>query len=212
MGLNLNKAVSGMPVGDAFEKLELPEKIAVVVLLYRRLLSELSVQQRDADSYERPLLYQGIFWLGTGHFSQSLQYAELACRDERDRMPVAMTMEGVIPPDEGRPLADLLSYAERGERPDWKYPEDEVTYGVLVRAATSREVLLKQATLLTRADADRIVLVSVAPHDVRERRDWSDIKMAFDVFPRDLEVRVVPEGDLEMIQDAIDVVKPTSLD
>lgn len=209
MGLNLNKAVAGMPVGDAFEKLELPEKIAVVALLYRRLLSELSVQQRDADSYERPLLYRGIYWLGVGRVGEAIQYATLACRDERDRLPVPST--DIVPADEGRPLADLLSYAERGERPDWKYPKDEVTYGVLVRAVTSREVLLEQATLLTRADADRIVLISVAPHDVRERLDWSDIRMAFDSVSRELEVRVVPEGDLEMIQDTIDVLKPPAL-
>lgn len=210
MGLNLNRAVAGMPAGDAFEQLAHTEKIAVASLLLRRLLADLTEQRRDADEYERAMLYQAIYWLSKGLVDPTLQYAQLACADANDRDPLAMVLEGVVPPDEGEPLADLLSYAERGERFDWSYPEDECTYGVLVSADTPREALMRQATALTRLDPDRVVLISIAPHDVRDRQDWNDIRIAFDVFPRDLEVRKVLAREVDTISDAIDVLKPFS--
>ncbi len=113
MALNLNSAVAGLPTGENFERLEDSEKVAIVFVLYRRLLGQLAEQQRDADAYERPLLYQGIYWLGRDFIDYALQYAQLACTPDSDRAPVLDAPGGLVPSDDGRALANLLDGAER---------------------------------------------------------------------------------------------------
>ncbi|MCA7889050.1 hypothetical protein LGM58_38375 [Burkholderia contaminans] len=87
-----------------------------------------------------------------------------------------------------------------------RFPLDEIIYGIVVRASTTRAELAEKSQILTRMDPDRIVLLSVSPHDVTQRRDWQDIELLFTSVAAHLAVERVNEVDVGRIATEIAVM------
>lgn len=208
MALNIHCAAAGLPLGAAFEALESVERHAVAVRLYARLLTQLADANRDADAYERQLLYQGIQCIRVGRFRRALLLARQACAPESERRAIPSPKKHVQIRHDDRPLAVLLGEVEPGRCFDWNFPADDVTYGVVVKATTPDHRIRDIGTALRNAAAHRVVLASVLPHDVRQRQDWPALWQSLQGFPRDLEVRLVREADLQHVCDWIVLVTP----
>ena len=208
MALNIHCAMAGLPVGALFEALESVERHAVAALLYARLLAQLAEAERDADPYERQLLYRGILCLRVGHFRRAMFLARLACAREGERKPLASPRSTNLPGHDARPLSELLNDAQPSQYFDWNYPAGETTYGMVVKASTAGCRIRGMAEALRNAPVDRVVLASVAPHDVRQRHDWSALRESFLGFPRAYEVRLVREAELQHVREWIVLVTP----
>lgn len=88
------------------------------------------------------------------------------------------------------------------------FPASEKTYGLIVTESTENAELDRKRRFLERGDADNIVLLSVLPHDVKARRDWSEIEMAFSAFPRhSLVVELVTPDQIEQLPKNITILK-----
>jgi len=81
------------------------------------------------------------------------------------------------------------------------------TYGILIRGATTRAELEEKIDYLARCDPDRVVLLSVAPHDVMRRPDWSEIDLMFQPISSKLDVLQVKVADIEYISSTLTVLK-----
>lgn len=208
MALNIHCAMAGLPVGPLFEALESVERHAVAARLYARLLAQLAEAGRDADSYERQQLYRGILCLRVGHFRRAMLLARLACAQEAERQPIASPKNAALPGHDRRPLSELLDDAQPGCYFDWNYPAEEVTYGLVVKASTADSRIRDMATALRQTPVDRLVLASVAPHDVRQRPDWTGLRQSLLGFPCLYEVRLVREAELQHVREWIVLVTP----
>ncbi|KVD76538.1 hypothetical protein WI89_06325 [Burkholderia ubonensis] len=118
-----------------------------------------------------------------------------------------MTARAIV--DDVRPSARVRSTA--GERPGSRneperYPPDEIIYGIVVRASTTRAELAEKSQILTRMDPDRIVLLSVSPHDVTKRPDWLELELLFTSVAAHFAVERVNEGDIDRIATEIAVM------
>lgn len=108
-----------------------------------------------------------------------------------------------------RAIVDDVRASARIQSPQgkWKFEDrfslDEVNYGVVVRTSTTRIELAQKSDQLRRMDPDRIVLLSVSPHNVRQRIDWPEIELLFTSLTTHVVVEQVRELDIEHI--AIDI-------
>lgn len=64
-----------------------------------------------------------------------------------------------------------MAHAER-----YAYPEGAKVIGMVVDGHTSGALVKLGLDALARTDADLLVFLCPAPHDIRERVDWSDIE------------------------------------
>jgi len=109
-----------------------------------------------------------------------------------------------------RAIVDHLCASARtrvnGTAKPGRFPRDESIYGIVIRAETAGAELARQSQLLTRADPDRIVLLSVSPHNVTERSDWPEVELLFTSVAAHLDVMQVNERDIDRIATEIGVL------
>ncbi|MDR8878076.1 MULTISPECIES: hypothetical protein [Burkholderia cepacia complex] len=117
----------------------------------------------------------------------------------------AMTARAIV--DDVRASARVRSASSEGARNEPKrYPPDEIIYGIVVRASTTRAELAGKSQILTRMDPDRIVLLSVAPHDITKRPDWLELELLFTSVAAHIAVERVKEDDIDHIATEISVM------
>lgn len=118
----------------------------------------------------------------------------------------AMTARAIV--DDVRASARVRSISAAGPSASESrsFPLDEIIYGIVVRASTTRTELAERSQHLTRMDPDRIVLMSVSPHDVTQRPDWAGIELLFTSIASHFAVEHVNEGDVDRIATEISVM------
>ncbi|RQR09927.1 hypothetical protein DF026_36005 [Burkholderia stagnalis] len=138
---------------------------------------------------------------------------QLGVSDSAIRQVEALT---AAPAPAAEPVRSPLSTRERtGERPDLfqdapnevtRFPQDEIIYGIVVRASTTYAELAEKSRILSRMDPDRIVLLSVSPHDVMKRSDWPDVELLFRSLVAHFVVERLNERDIDRIATEISVM------
>ncbi|HDR9131984.1 TPA: hypothetical protein QDA91_003109 [Burkholderia vietnamiensis] len=119
----------------------------------------------------------------------------------------AMTARAIV--DDVRASARVRSTISEGgsaRNAPKRYPPDEIIYGIVVRASTTRAELAGKSQILTRMDPDRIILLSVSPHDVTKRPDWLELELLFTSIAAHFAVERVNEGDIDHIATEISVM------
>lgn len=125
----------------------------------------------------------------------------VAYRRAPGRKPLdAMTAHAIV--DDVRAAARVRSIpgnAPSAPNEVTRFPLDEVIYGIAVRASTTHAELVEKSQILARMDPDRIVLLSVSPHDVTKRPDWPEVELLFRSIVAHFAVERLSEGDIDRI-------------
>ncbi|WP_069357894.1 hypothetical protein [Burkholderia cenocepacia] len=129
----------------------------------------------------------------------------VAYRRAPGRQPLdAMTARAIV--DDVRAAARVRSVPGNAPNEVTRFPQDEKIYGIVVRASTTYAELDAKSRILSRMDPDRIVLLSVSPHDVMKRPDWPDVEFLFRPLVPHFAVERLNERDIDRIATEISVM------
>lgn len=81
----------------------------------------------------------------------------------------------------------------------FQYASSTSTWAVPVRSSTTRAHLAERSRQLIGMVPDHIVLLSVAPHDVKQRKDWDGIELLFASIAPHVSTIQVLESDIARI-------------